>query len=191
MPSSHGSCSASRATAASTARTVDSSLERLQVKVAGATGDRFTVACNGYPLPLTNTATSGEAVAGVRFRAFRPTHGFHPTIGPHVPLTFDIVDTWTGRSIGGCRYHATHPARSQLSERPVNALEAEARRPARFETMGHSPGASAPRAAAAHPDFPLTLDLRVRRVNPSAPSHNSVAQAQPLSFDAAPTRRLP
>jgi uncharacterized protein (DUF2126 family)/transglutaminase-like putative cysteine protease len=146
----------------STARTVDSSLERLQVKVAGTTGDRFTVACNGYTLPLTNTATSGEAIAGVRYRTFQPPHGFHPTIGPHVPLTFDIYDTWTGRSIGGCRYHATHPAGRSYAERPVNALEAEARRTARFDTMGHTPGASAPKATAAHPDFPMTLDLRAK-----------------------------
>jgi uncharacterized protein (DUF2126 family) len=144
----------------SAARTVDSSLERLQIKVAGSTGDRFKVACNGYTLPLANTTTSGETIAGVRFRTFRPTHGFHPTIGPHVPLTFDIFDTWTGRSIGGCRYHATHPAGRSYTARPVNALEAEARCAARFESIGHTPGASAPEPAAVNPEFPMTLDLR-------------------------------
>ena len=116
--------------------------------------------CNGYPLPLAPTATMGEAVAGVRFRAWPSTEGFHPTIAPHVPLTFDIVDTWTGRSIGGCRYHATHPGGRIFQALPVNALEAEARRLARFERMGHSPGGAAPKTGGVHPDFPLTLDLR-------------------------------
>src|SRR6185295_16025057 len=77
-----------------TTRLVDSSLERLQVLVRGISGDRYTVACNGYPLPLTATATVGEAVAGVRFRAWPTSDGLHPNIAPHVPLTFDVIDTW-------------------------------------------------------------------------------------------------
>ena len=145
--------------AAGATRIVDSSLERLQVKINGASGDRWKVACNGYALPLAGTATSGEAVAGVRFRTFQPMHGFHPTIGPHVPLRFDLFDTWTQRCVGGCRYYAAHPAGRSYAERPVNALEAEARRAARFEGMGHT-GASVPRPTPPHPDFPMTLDLR-------------------------------
>ncbi len=108
-----------------TTRTVDSSLERVQVLVAGLSGDRHVVTCNGYPLPLTSTGRAGQAVAGVRFRAWPSAEGFHPTIAPHVPLTFDIVDTWNGRSIGGCRYHAAHPGGRNFQTPPVNALEAE------------------------------------------------------------------
>ena len=141
-------------------RTVDSSLDRAQITVRDASPDRYTVTCNGYPLPLAPTATMGEAVAGVRFRAWPSIEGFHPTIPPHVPLTFDIVDTWTRRSIGGCRYHATHPGGRVFQALPVNALEAEARRLARFEPMGHSPGDTVPKTGGVHPDFPLTLDLR-------------------------------
>ena len=144
----------------STTRTVDSSLERVQVLVAGLSGDRHVVTCNGYPLPLASTGRAGQAVAGVRFRAWPSAEGFHPTIAPHVPLTFDIVDTWNGRSIGGCRYHAAHPGGRNFQTPPVNALEAEARRLARFEAIGHSPGASPRSTAGVHPDFPLTLDLR-------------------------------
>lgn len=141
-------------------RMVDSSIERLQAKVSGLAGDRFQVTCNGHVLPLAGTESTGQAVAGIRFRTFQPIHGFHPTIRPHVPLTFDIYDTWTARSVGGCRYHATHPAGQGVIARPVNAREADARRTARFEGFGHTVGSATPRAAGVHPEFPLTLDLR-------------------------------
>ena len=143
-----------------TTRTVDSSLERVQVLVTGIGGDRHVVTCNGYPLPLTSTGRAAQAVAGVRFRAWPSAEGFHPTIAPHVPLTLDIVDTWNGRSIGGCRYHAAHPGGRNFQTLPINALEAEGRRLARFETTGHSPGGTLLGSAGVHPDFPLTLDLR-------------------------------
>ena len=127
----------------------------------GATGDRYAVACNGYPLPLAATGTSGEAAAGVRFRAWQPPQCLHPNIAPHVPLTFDVVDTWTGRSIGGCRYHVAHPGGRNFEVLPVNALEAEGRRRARFESIGHTAGGLADTAGrGVSADFPLTLDLR-------------------------------
>lgn len=143
-----------------TTRTVDSSMERVQVLVKGMSGDRYVVTCNGYSLPLAHTRGTDEAVAGVRFRAWPATEGFHPTIAPDVPLTFDIIDTWNGRSIGGCRYHTAHPGGGSFQALPVNALEAEGRRLARFEALGHSPGSEPVKTADVHPDFPLTLDLR-------------------------------
>jgi uncharacterized protein (DUF2126 family) len=139
---------------------VDASLERGQVIVRGARPDRHMATCNGYTLPLSPTPTMGESVAGVRFRAWQPIEGFHPTIPPHVPLTFDVIDTWTGRSLGGCRYHATHPGGRNFHALPVNALEAEGRRLARFESMGHLAGSVEPKTGGVHPDFPMTLDLR-------------------------------
>jgi uncharacterized protein (DUF2126 family)/transglutaminase-like putative cysteine protease len=143
-----------------TTRPVDSSLERIEVAVGVASMERYAVTCNGYRLPLVETATKGEAVAGVRFRAWPSTAGFHPMVPPHVPLTFDILDVWTGRSVGGCRYHVAHPGGCNYQALPVNALEGEARRRARFEPMGHSPGALQIKTGGVHPDFPLTLDLR-------------------------------
>ena len=151
-----------------TARYVDSSLERLQVRVTrqagglamGQSGDRYTVTCNGFKLPFAATGTFGASVAGVRYRAWKPASCLHPTIAPHVPLTFDIVDSWSGRAVGGCRYHVVHPGGRSSETLPVNSYEAEGRRLARFEGMGHSQGALGPQRVAVHPDFPLTLDLR-------------------------------
>jgi uncharacterized protein (DUF2126 family) len=143
-----------------TARYVDSSLERVEVVVRGLTGGRNLITCNSRALPMTSTGTYGEAVAGVRYRAWAPPSALHPTIGTHAPLTFDIVDTWTGRSIAGCRYHVSHPGGRGHEIFPVNAYEAQSRRVARFEALGHPAGPMVPQPVRINSDYPLTLDLR-------------------------------
>ncbi len=143
-----------------TVRYVDSSLERLQVKVKGNLGTRYQVACNGITVPLKPTGTYGETAAGVRFRAWWPANSLQPTIPPHTPLVFDLFDSWSGRSVGGCRYHVAHPGGRAYDTFPINALEAETRRLARFETYGHTPGAMQPSDPGVNPYFPHTLDLR-------------------------------
>ena len=174
------------ATASGMARYVDSSVERLQVRVTGLTAGRHVVTCNGRALPLKPTGRHGEGVIGVRYRAWQPPFALHPDVPVDVPLVFDLVDTWSGRSLGGCAYHVSDPGGRAYEDVPVNANVAEARRLARFDPDRHSvapatvvapvasSGASfsstAPREGrpryepiATSAEYPLTADLRSLR----------------------------
>ena len=143
-----------------TVRYTDSSVERLQVKLTSQFKDRYTVMCNKRPVPLADAGTSGVAVGAVRFKAWQPAEALHPVLPVHAPLVFDIYDRWTGRALAGCTYHVAHPGGRNYDTFPVNGNEAEARRLARFEPHGHTPGSYTPATETPHPEFPHTLDLR-------------------------------
>jgi uncharacterized protein (DUF2126 family)/transglutaminase-like putative cysteine protease len=143
-----------------TVRYVDSSVERVQVKVSGLTDSRYVIACNGRRVPLISTGRQGEAVGAVRYRAWQPPSCLHPTIGVHSPLVFDVYDTWSQRAVAGCTYHVVHPGGRNFEDYPVNAYAAESRRLSRFFPFGHSGGSYAEPQDETRPEFPYTLDLR-------------------------------
>jgi uncharacterized protein (DUF2126 family) len=146
--------------AGGTVRFVDSSVERMQVKLNGATDGRHVLVCNGRQVPLRGTGRQGEFVAGVRYRAWQPPRALHPTLPVDTPLVFDLYDAWNGRSVGGCTYHVAHPGGRNFERFPVNANEAETRRRARFFAIGHTAAPYQPRIAVPADEHPVTLDLR-------------------------------
>jgi uncharacterized protein (DUF2126 family)/transglutaminase-like putative cysteine protease len=143
-----------------TARYVDSSVERLQLKVRGMTNSRHFVSCNGQRIPLRSTGECGEYVAGVRFKAWNPSSSLHPAIGVQAPLVFDLMDAWSQLSLGGCTYHVEHPGGLNSDVFPVNAFAAESRRLSRFWQHGHTAGKVEIPEHKANCDHPFTLDLR-------------------------------
>jgi uncharacterized protein (DUF2126 family)/transglutaminase-like putative cysteine protease len=150
-----------------TVRSVDSSLERIQVKLSGVTtAGRYIAACNGRRVPLTPTDAPGEAIAGIRYRARRLSATLHPTVPVHAPLVFDLIDTLRGISIGQCTYHVSAPDGRFYPSRPANAAEAEERRKERFIVTAAPPGPIAIPEEEINPTFPMTLDMRM-----PAPGH--------------------
>jgi uncharacterized protein (DUF2126 family)/transglutaminase-like putative cysteine protease len=143
-----------------TARYVDSSVERLQVKVTGYVDTRYQIACNGFALPMSSTGTMGEYVAGVRYRAWQPPRCLHPTIGVDTPLVFDVIDTWNNISVSGCTYHVSHPGGLSYDTFPVNSYEAESRRVSRFFEFGMRDAPQSIQPVKVQRAHPLTLDLR-------------------------------
>jgi uncharacterized protein (DUF2126 family) len=152
-----------------TSRYVDSTVERMQVTLDNAVSDRYMVTCNSRRVPMRNTGQRGRQVGAVRYKAWDAWSSLHPTVGTHNPLVFDIIDVDNRRSLGGCTYHVSHPGGRNYDTFPVNAAEAEARRNARFWSIGKTQGRMKIPPDESHPDQPLTLDLRWPDPRPAIP----------------------
>ncbi len=147
-------------TATGTSRFVDSSMERVELRVEGLVAERHAITVNGLGLPLRATGNAGEHVGGVRFRAWAPPHSLHPHLGIHHPLRFELLDRWGKRSLGACAYHVWHPEGRAFDAPPLTRFEAAARRAQRFTLEGPSPWPARARLVQPHPEAPYTLDLR-------------------------------
>lgn len=150
------------------ARYVDSSCERLQVRVAGLYGDRYAVGVNGWQVPLQATGIPGEWVGAVRYRAWHPPSCLHPTLGLDSPLHIGLHDTWNERAVAGCTWHVMHPGGRAYDIRPINREAAEGRCAERFQPWGHPPGSAPLKVAPPNPSWPHTLDLLWARASQGA-----------------------
>ena len=166
-----------------TVRFVDSSLERIQIKVEGLIDTRHVILCNGSRIPFHPTGVNGEYIAGVRYRAWQPSSCLHPTIPIHCPLVFDLYDTWMNRSVGGCTYHVAHPGGRSYDRFPVNAIEAEGRRFSRFIKEGHTAEKFEISDEEVRPDSPLTLDLRYLGIHQRFRKHANEKILDSFLFD--------
>ena len=102
----HESCPvlAEEATSAGVVRFVDSANERAQVRVTGLAPGRYVLACNGRRVPMQPGGAHDELIAGVRYKTANPQATLHPTTPVLTALVFDLIDTWSGRAVGGCTY---------------------------------------------------------------------------------------
>jgi uncharacterized protein (DUF2126 family) len=181
-----------------TTRYVDSSVERLQVRVNGINNERYILTCNQRRVPLRATGKQGEFVAGLRYRAWAPPSALHPTIGVHAPLVFDLIDTWNGLAIGGCTYHVNHPGGRSYETFPINAFEAESRRVNRFWDSNHTPGTIRPSEATVRSQSPMNNDrsddtskqgeirsffVHSYKPRPMAPPKEEVSEDYPYTLD--------
>ncbi len=153
-----------------TVRSVDSSLQRMQVRLSGFPAEsRFAVACNGRMVPLQLTSERGVAIAGVRYRARKLSASLHPTVPIHAPLVFNLIDRWKQRSIAQCTFYVGPPRGGIYEALPVDAAEAEARRLERFQVTTAPTGPIAAPEKENNPLFPITLDLRLPPPGQPAP----------------------
>jgi uncharacterized protein (DUF2126 family)/transglutaminase-like putative cysteine protease len=162
--------------AGGTARYVDSSVERVEIRAEGLIPERHAVLVNGHMLPMRATDREGLYVAGVRFRAWAPPHSLHAHLGIHHPLHFDVLDRWSQRSLGACTYHVWHPEGRAFASPPLTRFEAAARRSQRFTRGDQSPYPIDWAQTEAHCDGATTVDLRrheLDRPMPKPPAHEA------------------
>jgi uncharacterized protein (DUF2126 family) len=156
--------------AGTVARTVDSSLDRLEARVSDATAlDSGLLLVNGLPCEFRPLAPSPShpsnaapaAACGIRYRAFYLTPSLQPHVPVHAPLLLEWVDRQTLTVVAAARWHVWNPRNVDYTDRPADDTVAATRRAERWEPWTKTLGQSRfiPKI-----DFPPegrhTLDLR-------------------------------
>jgi uncharacterized protein (DUF2126 family) len=147
--------------AGTVARTVDSSLDRIEARISEAKFlEGGLLLANGLPCAFRATA-GGAAACGIRYRAFYLSPSLQPHVPVHAPLLLEWVDRTTLTVVAAARWHVWNPANSAYAAAPADVTLAAARRAERWEYWPHTIGQ--PRFVPKI-DFPPegrhTLDLR-------------------------------
>ena len=181
--------------AGATSRYVDSSVERMQVKVNHMTGSRFAVTCNGRPLPLAATGVHGEYVAAcVTARGSRPPRCIPPSVCmPRSCSTWSIcgADARSGDAPTTCRIPAgatTSASRSTPTKQRRDAWRASAPMdtppmPWRCGRNGRAPVSRLPSTCAARPTMRGPACWSPRRSSKASNSSESHAYPTRVSGD--------
>jgi uncharacterized protein (DUF2126 family) len=119
-------------------RIVDASTSRLEVRISRSSvetesDDGWVVLANGYRLPLVDVGAPGEATRlfGVRFRAFVPMRGLHPSVPALARLELDLVHPQRGFA-ARVGIHGWRPDGTAYPGLPADADDAARRRAERF-----------------------------------------------------------
>lgn len=144
----------------STVRAIDSSNERLELRLPSRLLRRGHLRVNGRPVPFSHRRAAA-ALAGLRFRAHYRVPSLHPHIAAESPLLLEWVDAKTGRVTAAAEWHSWRPEGGNYPDRPTDAAAAEQRRLERWKPRPDRVGRRAPQT----PPIPgtpgaWTLDLR-------------------------------
>ena len=122
-------------------RIVDSSTDRLEVRLLGARAASVAVLAAGLPVP---TERVGRAqVGGVRYRAsLAAAGGRHPLVEPQAPLELVLVDRASGRELARAVWHPWHPEGGAWPSLPHDADDAAQTPGSRRRKVGACPAGS-------------------------------------------------
>ncbi|MBZ0135413.1 MAG: transglutaminase family protein [Planctomycetes bacterium] len=147
------------------ARLIDGSTQRIELVLRHGTGDASDL--DGWELqygnfstslPVSDDAQGSAAILGVRYRAFLPRIGLHPTIRVQSPLRFVLVNR-TRRQAFAIVLHEWQPEALPYDGLPADEHAASARRRERLavSTLAEIPNTASPPTGARSP---WCLDVR-------------------------------